>query len=162
MTEKSFFSFGIRDKVTKWLNPDATQADLGEGMQAYYDEKLKVWVFPGEDPAEVSKPIGPPPTTPLAAPGPGPGPSSSAVVTATAAPSNDPLAAMMAPPKRGPPAGWQHKSKSAGAALGSASSTPLRPPMPGMVLMPGQGGGGAGGVQPPTFAVFTPPPAEAT
>jgi len=29
--------------MTKWLNPDATQVtDLGEGMQAYYDEKHKV------------------------------------------------------------------------------------------------------------------------
>jgi len=28
--------------MNKWLNPDATTADLGEGMQAYYDEKRKV------------------------------------------------------------------------------------------------------------------------
>jgi hypothetical protein len=36
--------------------------DLGEGMQAYFDEKNKVWVFPGEDPAEKARPIGLPPT----------------------------------------------------------------------------------------------------
>jgi hypothetical protein len=27
--------------MTKWLNPDATTADLGVGMQAYYDEDKK-------------------------------------------------------------------------------------------------------------------------
>jgi hypothetical protein len=32
-------------------------ADMGEGMQAYFDEKNKVWVFPGEDPAEKAKPV---------------------------------------------------------------------------------------------------------
>lgn len=89
--EKGFFSFGIKDSVTKWLNPEATQADLGEQMQAYYDEDKKVWVFPGEDPAEVAKPIGAPPTTPMVL---------SSAPTPRAAVSIDPLAAMMAPPQR--------------------------------------------------------------
>ena len=78
--------------MTKWLNPDATTADLGEGMQAYYDEKRKVWVFPGEDPEEKAKPIGPPPTATTAA---------ESTEESPKAPM-DPLAAMMAPPQRAP------------------------------------------------------------
>lgn len=60
-------------------------------MQAYYDEKLKVWVFPGEDPAEVAKPVGPPPTAPAKKPA-DPPPEESEKKP------KDPLAAMMAPP----------------------------------------------------------------
>ena len=118
--------------MTKWLNPDATQADLGEGMQAYYDEKRKVWVFPGEDPDEVAKPIGPPPITPMAAT-PTPAPLPAAI---------DPLAAMMAPPKR-QPASFQAKSKSVG-------STPTRPAIPGMMI-PGVGSPAAAS---PAFVMF--------
>jgi hypothetical protein len=136
LKEKGLFNLGIKDKVTKWLNPDATTADLGERMEAYYDEKLKVWVFPGEDPAEIAKPIGPPPTT---------------VKNTINEPQTDnkdtnsntnldPLAAMMAPPKRGP------------AAL-SRSRTPIRPSPSSMpVMFPNTS-------QPTTqFTVFTPPP----
>jgi hypothetical protein len=61
-------------------------------MQAYYDEKLKRWIFPGDDPAEVAKPMAPPPIIHMnvnAAP---------ATPAPAAAGSNDPLAALMAPP----------------------------------------------------------------
>jgi Sec23-binding domain of Sec16 len=180
--EKGFFSFGIRDKMTKWLNPDATQADLGEGMQAYYDEKRKVWVFPGEDPEEVSKPIGPPPTTPApqaassaGAPS-GGGPVASNSSTSPAPPAaNDPLAALMALPNRAP-SSFQNKSKSMGA-IPPGSSGRLLPP-PGMIMMPPGAAPGGGEVSsakggapnaapvtvmmPPQFAVFTPGPAPAT
>lgn len=61
-------------------------------MKAYFDEDRKVWVFPGDDPDEVAKPIGPPPTIPKATPEPKDEP-------APATPA-DPLAAMMAPPSR--------------------------------------------------------------
>jgi hypothetical protein len=83
----------IKDRIIKWQNPDAHIANPGEEMQAYYDKERKVWVFPGEDPDEVAKPIGPPPSmsTPSANQAPPP-------------PSNDPLAAMMAPPQRAPSA----------------------------------------------------------
>jgi hypothetical protein len=134
------FNFGIKDRMTKWLNPDATQADIGETMQAYYDEQRKVWVFPGEDPEEKAKPIGAPPMTP-AATTPGPAtPAANDPLSAMMAPpkrevaSNDPLAAMMAPPSRAKP-------KSLGA-------TPNRMP-PGM--MPG-----APSPMTPSFAVFKP------
>jgi hypothetical protein len=127
-------NFGIKEKMTKWLNPDATTADMGEGMQAYFDETNKVWVFPGEDPAEKAKPVGPPPmvTTPAKA-----APQTAPV------PSNDPLAAMMAPPPRGPSA----------VRARSMQSTPNRPGFGGV--------GGAGpmpGAAPPQFAVFQPAP----
>lgn len=129
--------------MTKWLNPDATQADLGEQMQAYYDEKRKVWVFPGEDPEEKAKPIGPPPTTPMASsPAPAPLQDESPAVQK----SSDPLAAMMQPPKR-TPTSFQSKSKSLG-------SPPSR--MPGM-MMPGPSGAAAPA---PQFAVFTPKPSQ--
>lgn len=88
----------FRDSVTKWLNPDATKADLGEGMQAYYDADKKVWVFPGDDPAELAKPIGPPPITPSSAT------TTSVSASSARAPPNDPLAAMMLPPTRLPSA----------------------------------------------------------
>jgi len=32
-------------------------------MEAYFDEKLKRWVFPGDDLAELAKPLPPPPTS---------------------------------------------------------------------------------------------------
>jgi hypothetical protein len=111
------------------MNPDATTADMGGEMQAYYDDKNKVWVFPGEDPAEKAKPIGPPPmvSTPM---------ENSAPQTAPP-PSNDPLAAMMAPPRRGPR---------------PTQMTPNRP---------GFGGGSPMPAAPPQFAVFQPAPAPA-
>ena len=92
VTPRSGSLLGIKNRLTRWLNPEATQADLGEGMQAYYDEDRKVWVFPGEDPDEVARPIGPPPTTQQQTSSPAPAP----------APANDPLANLMAPPQRGP------------------------------------------------------------
>jgi hypothetical protein len=135
LTEKGFFSFGIKESVTKWLNPEATQADLGERMQAYYDDDKKVWVFPGEDPAEVARPIGPPPTTPMA---------SSSIPAPSAASSTDPLAAMMAPPQRNPSAS---RARSSGMRP-SPSTMPMMLP-PGM--MPGTPNAAA-----PKFAVFAP------
>jgi len=54
---------------------------------------LKRWIFPGDDPAEVAKPLAPPPIM-----------KSSDKAPSTPAPapaaSNDPLAALMAPPSR--------------------------------------------------------------
>mmetsp|Transcript_36586 Transcript_36586/g.41744 ORF Transcript_36586/g.41744 Transcript_36586/m.41744 type:complete len:1104 (-) Transcript_36586:145-3456(-) len=82
---------GFRNRMTKWLNPDAKQADLGGNMEAYFDEDHEVWVFPGEDPAEKVKPIGPPPKAPVA----------KIAETKKEDPKKlDPLAAMMAPPPR--------------------------------------------------------------
>lgn len=85
------WGLGIGDWVTKKLNPDATKADLGRGMQAYFDEK-KGWIFPGEDPVEELKSIAPPPTI------------LNAALTEKKAYLNDPLSIMMAPPNHIPAA----------------------------------------------------------
>jgi hypothetical protein len=97
ITEKSLFGLPnrITSGITRLLNPNATQADVGETMQAYYDKERKVWVFPGEDPAELAKPIGPPPTAPVVVAPLADAPSTPGAV--------DPLAALMAPPMRGVP-----------------------------------------------------------
>lgn len=84
-----FFS-AFKDKIIKWRNPDATVAIEGDSMQAYYDKEKKVWVFPGEDPDELARPIGPPPVSTPKAPEP------------ERPKNNDPLSALMAPPVRPP------------------------------------------------------------
>ena len=142
--EKGFFDLGIKQTFTKWLNPDATTADLGDEMQAYYDNERKVWVLPGQDPEELAKPIGPPPTA-LASTA----PSASDDKDSKTSQSADPLAAMMAPPQRGPSA----LSRSRGSTPSirpSPASMPIMFP-PGMT-MPGPGAS--------TFSVFTPPAAN--
>lgn len=128
-------------------------ADVGEEMQAYYDEKLKRWIFPGDDPAEVAKPLAPPPIIPKktdAAP-------STPAAPAPAA-SIDPLAALMAPP---PSRGMSSKKKGTSsygarryadplASMSSSSSMGKKvPPSP---MMNNQA------APPPTFAVFQPKP----
>jgi hypothetical protein len=122
----------------KWANPDAHLVNEGEGetMQAYYDEKLKVWVFPGEDPAELSKPLGPPPTAATEVkPSPAPLVKQEAI--------NDPLAALMAVPQRAPP----------GRSARSAVTTPGRfPPMSGLAK------DATPQISTPQFAVFQPKP----
>lgn len=122
----------LKDRIIKWQNPDAHIANQGEEMQAYYDKERKVWVFPGEDPDELAKPLGPPPSssTPLTTPAP-------------AQPkNNDPLAAMMAPPQRGPSAlrGRQPFTPSPGHPPAftpiAAGATPVQSPPQFMVFKP--------------------------
>ena len=143
--------------MTKWLNPEATTADLGEGMQAYYDEDKKVWVFPGEDPAEKAKPPPPPPTSMPAAEKQEEKPKPDM--------ATDPLAAMMAPPQRTPAS----FGRSRPGVPGGVPPTPrslypgMPPPMPGLAG-PGAPGPGskAAGAAPPQFMVFTPKPGQET
>lgn len=139
--------------MNKWLNPDATTADLGEGMQAYYDEKRKVWVFPGEDPDEVAKPIGPPPTMSAK--------SLEEKEEPQAPTPQDPLAAMMAPPKR---ASSFRRSSSALSTMENAGTAAVsRYPgmLPGSGHLPGGPSPLAAGGPPPQFTVFKPAPAPA-
>lgn len=81
---------GILGRLVKKLNPNATIADTGDEMQAYFDKKLGRWVFPGETAEDlVEKKLAPPPTI------------SSMETTPVAAPKpveNDPLSNLMAPP----------------------------------------------------------------
>jgi Sec23-binding domain of Sec16 len=142
------WTFGMAQKMTEWLNPEATTADLGEGMQAYYDEDKKVWVFPGEDPAEKAKPL-PPPPTPMDM-------TSKQEVKPEPDMATDPLAAMMAPPKRAPAS----YGRSHGVPATPRSLYPgMAPPMPGMgptgFNAPGSAAPGSGA--PPQFMVFKPP-----
>jgi len=133
------WSLGIKNWVVGKLNPDAHQVTLAEPEEkAYYDEKRKVWVFPGDNPDALVKPVGPPPTTPSAMK---PEPTAQ-----PATPSNDPLAAMMAPPSRAPSS---LRRPGAVRGLSTPRSYPPGMPSPGM---PSPAVGGA----PPQFAVFKP------
>jgi Sec23-binding domain of Sec16 len=127
-TSKSGVLSGLKTWMTKKMNPDATQADIGEAMAARYDEKLKRWIFPGDDPNEVIPSLAPPPKIPLGTPTPAPAPVNA---------SNDPLAAMLAPPQRGPRSGSRTNPGMQG----------MRPP-----------GSSPPTTAPPQFAVFTPSP----
>ncbi|CAJ1954685.1 unnamed protein product [Cylindrotheca closterium] len=141
---------GFRSMMIKRFNKDAVECSLPDNEEkAYYDEKLKRWVFPGDDLDELAKPMAPPPLMPSG------GDSKPAIEPEPKPDSNDPLAAMMAPPSRRP------------AALRRPGATPSMPPggggmppMPGMppMMMPGMPSPAAGGgaAAPPQFAVFTP------
>jgi hypothetical protein len=136
----------------------AKVADVGEDMQAYYDEKLKRWIFPGDDPAEVAKPLAPPPImTPKA--------DNAPDVSSTPAASNDPLAALMAPPSRamsskksGPPS---RKYADPLASMGNVASTPMTglPPVSSKNI-PESPMRDVPTAAPPKFAVFQPKPVE--
>jgi hypothetical protein len=129
--------------MVKKLNPDATAVTLQESEEkAYYDEKRKVWVFPGDDPDELVKPVGPPPTTPAI--------GKSEPTPEPQATPNDPLAAMMAPPTRGR---GPSSLKRPGAASGMTPRGYPGMPSPGMASAAAAGA-------PPQFAVFQPKPAN--
>lgn len=132
------WSLGLQNWIVKKLNPDAHQVTLVESEEkAYYDEKRKVWVFPGDDPEELVKPVGPPPKTPVASK------TESAPEPET---SKDPLSQLMAPPPRR----GLSSTKRPGAP-GSLSTPGGYPgmPSPGMPSP-------AAGIAPPQFAVFQP------
>ena len=148
-----WLSSGLK-KASKLLGRDpdskAVVCDPGLAMEAYYDEKLKRWIFPGDDPAEVAKPLAPPPTIPKTTDGPStPAPS--------VASSNDPLATLMAPPpsgvlsrnKRGTPSlGMSRYSASPLTSIGTVPPSNKAPPASPMVATP------------PTFATFVPKPSQ--
>lgn len=119
---------GWRSWINKKLNPDATTADVGDEMQAYYDEKLKRWIFPGDDPAEVAKPLPPPPKTPM---------QQEAPKEETKTADLDPLAALMAPPpvtrsvKKGPAMTPGSMAAGPPGMTGMATGSHLPPPIQG-------------------------------
>lgn len=164
-----FYSFiyqiGSGGWLSKLLGRDseskAKVADVGEDMQAYYDEKLKRWIFPGDDPAEVAKPLAPPPImTPKTTD------DAPAVSNAPAA-SSDPLAALMAPPsravssKKGLPPSRRYADPL--ASMGNVSSTPMTglPPISSKNVPESPmrtDASSAAAAAPPKFAVFQPKP----
>eukprot|EP00804_Cyclotella_cryptica_P019129 CCRYP_020877-RB/>CCRYP_020877-RB protein AED:0.03 eAED:0.03 QI:259/1/1/1/0.8/0.66/6/654/2801 len=144
-----------RDKESK-----AKVADVGEEMQAYYDEKLKRWIFPGDDPAEVAKPLAPPPIM-------SPKSESSPVTSSTPAASNDPLAALMAPPsrvassKRGGPLSSKARYADPLASMGNVTSSSLMatlPPVSSKTVPTSPMRMEVSAAAPPKFAVFQPKP----
>ena len=106
-------------------------------------QKLKRWIFPGDDPVEVAKPLAPPPII-----------KSSDKAPATPAPapaaSNDPLAALMAPPSR------------ATTARKGMPPTMSRyaDPLASMGNVSTPGAGMKKDAAPPKFAVFQPIPTK--
>lgn len=127
--------------MIKKINPDAHEVTLEEsGEKAYYDEKRKIWVFPGDNPDELAKPIGPPPTMAKA---PADSPATPAAEESKSAAPLDPLAAMMAPPKRAP------SSFKRPGQVGAGTPSRGYPGMPS-----------PSGAPPPQFAVFQPKPAS--
>jgi len=139
---------GFRSMMIKRFNKDAVECTLPDNEEkAYYDEKLKRWVFPGDDLDELAKPMAPPPIMP------GGGDSTPAAEPEPKADvSNDPLAAMMAPPSRRPvrrPGGTPTMPPVGGAMPPMAGMPPMMPGMPSPVA-------GGAPAAPPQFAVFTP------
>ncbi|KAL3663511.1 hypothetical protein V7S43_011400 [Phytophthora oleae] len=98
---------GLSSFIATKMNPEAKVAKLGVQMEAYFDEDAKRWIFPGEMAAEEPAMPSAPPTGPM--PGSAPGSSATGMppmgtssapgsMSSGPAPSNDPLAALMAPP----------------------------------------------------------------
>lgn len=146
--------------------PAPQHADVGEEMNAYFDKDTKRWVFPGQpaEEATAAAPSAPPTASQLGAPSSQPGEAAAAAPTPTPGlDANDPLAALMAPPKAslGP---RRHTAVGQGVRGGGPSGGPpsgglswaksTRPPL--------SGGGAARSPFPPpggNFTVFAPKPA---
>jgi len=142
---------GMKSWLIKKFNPDATECALPDNEeQPYYDKDLKRWIFPGDDPAEVAKPLAPPPTI-------------GKLPTETTAPKKeepkDAVSMMMSPPAS---RGLSSKKSGIGGRYppgfggsgGGPMGTMMMPPggaPPGMTSTPA--------VFTPKAAVFTPKPA---
>ncbi|OQS02896.1 COPII coat assembly protein SEC16 [Thraustotheca clavata] len=141
-------NLGIKDYLTSKLEPtgDAKVAKLGDKMEAYYDEKLKRWVFPkGEGEEEVEElPSAPPTSFPAATHS---APASQA--------TDDPLAALMAPPSRNTGPASQD---------GNALSSMIAPPARSNLYGSQRGSQRTLNRKPsrPQYAVFKPSPSTAT
>nr|CCA13964.1 COPII coat assembly protein SEC16 putative [Albugo laibachii Nc14] len=100
-TSSSGWFSGLSSFIATKINPEAKVAKLGEQMEAYFDEEKKQWIFPGETVVEETTTLGAPPVG-LNPAGNGPPVGGSAPTSssggACATDSNDPLAALMAPP----------------------------------------------------------------
>lgn len=141
--------WSLKNFITKRLNPDATTADVGDSMEAYYCPKLKRWVFPGDDPAELAEPLAPPPITSLKKT------NSKEPLETAATPSakmNDPLANLMAPPTRSRSA---HRSTLKTPSTTKAYIPPARPGTSTSRLKGEQHTGAAKPV--PQFTIFQAP-----
>eukprot|EP00644_Phytophthora_capsici_P006892 jgi/Phyca11/532804/estExt2_fgenesh1_pg.C_PHYCAscaffold_80096 len=149
---------GLSSFIATKMNPEAKVAKLGEQMEAYFDEDAKRWVFPGEQAAEEPAMPSAPPTGPISSSVPGSSTGMPPMGTNSApgsmssgpAPSNDPLAALMAPPpshvlmKKDPLAAMMAPpARMGGYGARGGSTAQRKPPRP-------------------QFAVFKPSAASAT
>ena len=137
----------------RFTAPNAKIANVGNKMEAYFDEDKKRWVFPGEEEEEDQGPPLAPPTTKdvqkARDAGGAPQPPG------TPAPAADPIASLMAPP----PARSIRSVSSARsryvdpfAAAGGTTAPPAA----------GQTGAAAPPPTVPKFAVFTPKPSPSS
>lgn len=135
------------------FNPDATVVTLEQDDgKAVYDEKLKRWIFPGDNLEEISKPLPPPPKGPLKMNT----PDLDAKGSEASKPS-DPLGNLMAPPPRRLVGSATHtvaRSRypdpmaSMGVVSSSGSNSNSPPKKPSIGSKPPSG--------PPKFTVFKP------
>ncbi|CAK4079675.1 unnamed protein product [Aphanomyces euteiches] len=129
--------FGIVEFIRDKVDPvgDAKKAHEGKQMEAYYCEKTKRWIFPGEESADEPPPPSAPPTS---------FPAPAAPASASQAADNDPLAALMAPPP---------------VKEVSAINSMMAPPPPRSLYGSQRGGSTVKKAPPrPQFTVFKPNP----
>jgi len=165
---------GMKSYLVKRFNPDAKYCELPDNEEKpYYDNDSKRWIFPGDDPTEVAKPLAPPPTI-------GKMPTEEVKSTETEDDGiKDPFAAMMAAPvnrtlsAKRRPGGIGGGRFPPGMMGGAGAGPPSMSSPPGMM---GGGGGPSGMSSPPgmigagsppgmmmpaQFSVFAPKPAAA-
>merc|ERR1712238_355617 len=152
---------GMKSYLVKRFNPDAKLCELPDNEEKpYYDNDSKRWIFPGDDPAEIAKPLAPPPTI-----GKMPTEEVKSNETKDDGPK-DPFAAMMAPPVN---RGLSAKRRAGGGPPGMSSPPGMMGGggggggPPGMTSQPGMIGAGSppGMMMPAQFSVFAPKPAAA-
>jgi hypothetical protein len=85
------FVMQVKKGLLKWWYPDAHDANenIGESLEAYFDQKTQRWVFPGEKPPDNDPSAGPPPTTMPGGPGRASANGTPALSTATSGNSVD-------------------------------------------------------------------------
>jgi hypothetical protein len=151
---------GMKSWLIKKLNPDAKECHLPDNEeQPYYDKDLKRWIFPGDDPAEVGKPLAPPPMTGTKEDTSSSTNNDTPKEDANAKP-NDALSSLMAPP---PSRGLSSSKKRLPGGMSSSSSPMMMGGMmmppggpPGMMSPRGFGGAATTSSSTPKFATFTP------
>lgn len=125
----------FRKGLISWLYPEAHNANdnLGQGLEARYDEATKRWIFPGEENKVSEESLGPPPMKMMmsgnASIGPGMGPAASSSSEGAGVGGGggyDPLAALMAPPPRSSSYGIPTSSSNSFSS-GPSTSTDLDP-----------------------------------
>jgi len=140
---------GMKSWLIKKLNPNAKECYLPESEeQPYFDKELKRWVFPGDDPVELAKPMAPPPTVIKKEEVKKEEPKDA--VSSMMAPPPSRISAMKKPMGGGPPGGGMMPPMMGGMMMPPGAAPPgMMSPIRGAT-------GGAAGI--PKIATFTPKP----